>query len=125
LIREPKSILYNGAEFYITVQSRVLLLRRVQHHRISSLCVPYADKVLASQAQIFIPLPGTVRFTDEHGFTSQHARLGADTAIWSDPKSNGSGIGIQDMPACLVSGMSIIEATTNGASKLGNLVKFR
>jgi hypothetical protein len=33
--------------------------------------------------------------------------IGADTDIWTNPNSNVSGIGIQDMPGCLVSGVMI------------------
>jgi hypothetical protein len=33
--------------------------------------------------------------------------IGADTDIWTNPNSNVSGIGIQDMPGCLVSGLML------------------
>ena len=33
--------------------------------------------------------------------------VGADTDIWTNPHSNVSGIGVQDMPGCLVSGLMI------------------
>jgi hypothetical protein len=33
--------------------------------------------------------------------------IGADTDIWTNPNSNVSGIGVQDLPGCLVSGLMI------------------